>query len=536
MTEQRSKTTEQANRAVQANTTGQSGNIASQAGNMAEIKAGNTPLLQVSDLSIAFHNQSPVVKGVSFELYKGETLALVGESGSGKSLSALSIPSLLPSSAKVLSGDITFSGENLAQKTPKQLQAIRGNEIGIIFQEPMTSLNPLQSIGKQISEIIQLHRPIAGQALVDEVVQRLDEVGIENAAERFSALPHQLSGGQRQRVMIAMAIANNPKLLIADEPTTALDTHIQRQILDLIQDLQQKYQLAVLLITHDLNIVRDYAQRVCVMQYGHIIEQGDTEQVFESPKEDYTHMLIHSAPEGEPVPLQSDATEILRVDNLNVWYPIRKGVFKRIAGYIKAVTEANFSLKQGECIGFLGASGSGKTSLGMAILRLIQSEGQILFDNQPLHQLKGKALREIRKDLQVVLQDPFGSLSPRMTVGDIIAEGLKVHFQLTMEEIEHKVCEVMQEVGLNLDSRHRYPHEFSGGQRQRISIARALILKPKLIVLDEPTSALDKSIQKQVVALLKSLQEKHQISYILITHDPATAQAMCHQTIRLDQH
>lgn len=504
-------------------------------------------LLTVSDLTIGFNHQPDVVKGISFTLDKGETLALVGESGSGKSLSALSIPGLLPSSAQIRTGRVIFnqqtlfsdqedeSGKKQLQQQAKTLQAIRGDDVGIIFQEPMTSLNPLQSIGKQISEMIQLHRPVSGQALFDEVVQRLDEVGIDNASERFSTLPHQLSGGQRQRVMIAMAIANNPKLLIADEPTTALDTHIQKQILDLIQDLQNKYQLAVLLITHDLNIVRDYAQRVCVMQHGEIIEQGETEQVFEQPKEDYTHMLIHSAPEGEPVPLKADASELLKVDQLNVWYPIRKGIMKRIHGYIKAVTGATFSLKQGECIGFLGASGSGKTSLGMAILRLINSEGSILFDNQPLHQLTGKALRKVRKELQVVLQDPFGSLSPRMTVGDIIAEGLNVHFELSPEETEQKVCSVMQEVGLDIESRHRYPHEFSGGQRQRVSIARALILKPKLIVLDEPTSALDKSIQKQVVQLLKSLQEKYQISYILITHDPATAQAMCHQTIRLDQ-
>ncbi len=504
-------------------------------------------LLIVSDLTIGFNHQPDVVKGISFTLDKGETLALVGESGSGKSLSALSIPGLLPSSAQIRMGKVSFnqqtlfsdkedeSGKKQLQQQAKTLQAIRGDEIGIIFQEPMTSLNPLQSIGKQISEMIQLHRPVSGQALVDEVVQRLDEVGIDNATERFNTLPHQLSGGQRQRVMIAMAIANNPKLLIADEPTTALDTHIQKQILDLIKDLQNKYQLAVLLITHDLNIVRDYAQRVCVMQHGEIIEQGETEQVFEQPEEDYTHMLIHSAPEGKPVPLKADASELLKVDQLNVWYPIRKGIMKRIHGYIKAVTGATFSLKQGECIGFLGASGSGKTSLGMAILRLINSEGSILFDNQPLHQLTGKSLRKVRKELQVVLQDPFGSLSPRMTVGDIIAEGLNVHFELSPEETEQKVCAVMQEVGLDIESRHRYPHEFSGGQRQRVSIARALILKPKLIVLDEPTSALDKSIQKQVVQLLKSLQEKYQISYILITHDPATAQAMCHQTIRLDQ-
>lgn len=510
----------------------------------------SSPLLTVEQLSLGFHGQAPVVEDISFHIHKGETLALVGESGSGKSISALTIPGLLPSSARIHRGKICFDQDTLLEISPSQheapfaiqndislqrrLQGIRGNRIGIIFQEPMTSLNPLHSIGKQIAEIIQLHRPVSGQALTDEVIQRLEEVGIEQASERINDLPHQLSGGQRQRVMIAMAIANNPELLIADEPTTALDTHIQRQILDLIQSLQQKYQLAVLLITHDLNIVRDYAQRVCVMQHGRIIEQGNTEQIFTAPEQDYTHMLIHSAPEGEPVPLQDQAETLLTVDNLNVWYPVRKGILKRIHGYIKAVTAASFQLKQGECIGFLGASGSGKTSLGMAILRLIRSEGSIVFDNQPLHQLSGKALRGIRKDLQVVLQDPFGSLSPRMTVGDIIAEGLRVHSERSAEDIEQAVCDVMAEVGLDSDLRHRYPHEFSGGQRQRISIARALILKPKLIVLDEPTSALDKSIQKQVVALLKSLQEKHQISYILITHDPATAEAMCHQTIRLD--
>lgn len=492
-------------------------------------------LLEVKALTLAFGNADPVVKQVSFSVARGETLGIVGESGSGKSLSALSIPRLLPSNAKHLSGEILFDGLQLHQLSEKELMRLRGERISVIFQEPMSSLNPLHSIGKQIAEIIQLHRPMGKKEVFTEVVKRLQEVGIDNAEQRFDALPHQLSGGQRQRVMIAMAIANEPELLIADEPTTALDQQIQTQILDLIKDLQQKYQMAVLLITHDLNIVRGYADRVCVMQQGQVVESDSTEAIFSQPKQDYTRMLLAADPDGEPVPIQPDATELLKVKELNVWYPIRTGLLKRVTGHIKAVTGAEFNLRQGECIGFLGASGSGKTSLGMAILQLINSDGQIHFDGKDLNQLSTEEMRQMRKEIQVVLQDPFGSLSPRMTVGDIIAEGLKVHYPASDEEIERAVNLAMQEVGLDPDTRYRYPHEFSGGQRQRIAIARALILKPSLIVLDEPTSALDKSVQKQVVELLKSLQVKRQISYILITHDPTVAQSMCHKVIRLDQ-
>ena len=495
----------------------------------------STPLLQVNNLTLAFGDQPPIVKEVSFSLSAGETLGLVGESGSGKSLSALSIPRLLPSNAQQLSGEVLFDGQALGQADERTLMGLRGNRISVIFQEPMSSLNPLQSIGKQVAEIIRLHRPLSKESLFQETVARLKEVGIEQAEERYQALPHQLSGGQRQRVMIAMAIANEPELLIADEPTTALDQQIQGQILDLIQSLQQKYQMAVLLITHDLNIVRDYADRVCVMQHGEIIEQGTTEQIFNQPTHDYTRMLLQADPEGEPVPLKESAPELLKVEHLNVWYPIRQGLFKKVVGHIKAVTDADFSLQQGECVGFLGASGSGKTSLGMAILRLIESDGSIHFNGQDLSQLSAEEMRQARKQIQVVLQDPFGSLSPRMTIGDIIAEGLRVHYPAPEPEIEALVSAAMQEVGLDRDSRHRYPHEFSGGQRQRIAIARALILKPKLIVLDEPTSALDKSVQKQVVELLKSLQIKHQVSYILITHDPTVARAICHKVLHLDQ-
>ncbi len=494
------------------------------------------PLLEVNDLTLAFGNAAPVVKQVSFSVDRGETLGIVGESGSGKSLSALSIPRLLPANARHLSGEILFDGLKLDQQNEKQLMALRGDRISVIFQEPMSSLNPLHSIGKQIAEIIQLHRPLLGKKeLFNEVVKRLQEVGIDNAEQRYDALPHQLSGGQRQRVMIAMAIANEPELLIADEPTTALDQQIQTQILDLIKDLQQKYRMAVLLITHDLNIVRDYADRVCVMQQGEVVESDTTEVIFAQPKQDYTRMLLAADPDGKPVPLKTDAADLLEVKQLNVWYPIRTGLLKRVTGHIKAVTGAEFNLRQGECIGFLGASGSGKTSLGMAILRLINSDGQIHFAGKDLNQLSAEEMRLMRKQIQVVLQDPFGSLSPRMTVGDIIAEGLRVHYPASDEENEQAVTLAMQEVGLDPATRYRYPHEFSGGQRQRIAIARALILKPSLIVLDEPTSALDKSVQKQVVELLKSLQVKRQISYILITHDPAVAQSMCHKVIRLDQ-
>ena len=490
------------------------------------------PLLDVTGLTLAFGQAKPVVNQVSFAVDRGETLGIVGESGSGKSLSALSIPRLLPVTAQQLAGKVLFDGQDLSQCSEKQLMALRGNRISVIFQEPMSSLNPLHSIGKQIAEIIQLHRPLNKKEVFAEVVRRLQEVGIDNAEQRFDALPHQLSGGQRQRVMIAMAIANEPELLIADEPTTALDQQIQKQILDLIKALQQKYRMAVLLITHDLNIVRDYADRVCVMQQGQVVEQGATEQIFRNAEQEYTRMLLAADPDGAPVPLQPDANELLKVEQLNVWYPIRSGLFKKVTGHVKAVTGAGFSLRQGECIGFLGASGSGKTSLGMAILRLISSDGRIRFNGQDLNRLSAEEMRQARKQIQVVLQDPFGSLSPRMTVGDIIAEGLKVHYPETATE--PAVIQAMQEVGLDPDSRHRYPHEFSGGQRQRVAIARAVILKPKLIVLDEPTSALDKSVQKQVVELLKSLQSKHQISYILITHDPAVARSMCHQVIHLD--
>lgn len=493
------------------------------------------PLLSVSNLVIGFGSQPPVVNNVSFELHKGQTLALVGESGSGKTLTGLAIPNLLPSGAKIRSGQIHFKGQALENLSVKAYQALRGRQISVIFQEPMTALNPLQSIGKQIAEIIELHRPLSKKEVVQEVIARLTEVGIEHAEQRLQDLPHQLSGGQRQRVMIAMAIANQPDLLIADEPTTALDAHIQGQILTLLSELQQKYQLAVLLITHDLNIVRRYANQVCVMKQGQLIEQADTETLFAHPKADYTQALIHSAPEGQPVPLAEKAPTLLEVQGLNVWYPIKRGLLKRTKGHLKAITNMSFALKKGECIGLLGASGSGKTSLGMAILKLIHSQGHIIFDGQNLNQLSNEALRQQRQHLQVVLQDPFGSLSPRMTVGDIIAEGLRVHApQLSDAEIEAQLCQVMQEVELMPESRFRYPHEFSGGQRQRISIARALILKPKLIVLDEPTSALDKTIQKQVVALLKNLQLKYAISYLLITHDPSIAQAMCHQVIDLN--
>ncbi len=494
-----------------------------------------SPLLQVDHLTLAFGTDAPVVNDVSFRVSRGETLGIVGESGSGKSLSALSIPMLLPGSAKRLGGEILFDGTNLAELSEKQLMGLRGNRISVIFQEPMSSLNPLHSIGKQIAETIRLHRPLSKEELFQETVKRLQEVGIEHAEQRYHALPHQLSGGQRQRVMIAMAIANEPDLLIADEPTTALDQQIQTQILDLIRSLQQKYQMAVLLITHDLNIVRDYADHVCVMQHGKVVETADTEKIFSQPEQDYTRMLLAADPDGEPVPVSEDAKELLKVEQLNVWYPIRTGLLKRVTGHIKAVTGAEFTLAHGECIGFLGASGSGKTSLGMAILRLIDSDGSIQFNGQDLNQLSAEAMRQARKQIQVVLQDPFGSLSPRMTIGEIIAEGLKVHYPAPESEIEAAVTEAMLEVGLNPETRHRYPHEFSGGQRQRVAIARAVILKPKLIVLDEPTSALDKSVQKQVVELLKSLQVKRQISYILITHDPTVAQSMCHKVIRLDQ-
>ncbi|MDO3385692.1 ABC transporter ATP-binding protein [Gilvimarinus sp. SDUM040013] len=495
-------------------------------------------VLSIKNLSVAFRQEQAlrtVVEDLSFDLLRGETLALVGESGSGKSVTAQSILKLLPEhSAVYQSGSIEFGGENLLASSERALQRVRGNKISMIFQEPMTSLNPLQTIEKQLFESLMLHgKATQRERARPKIVQWLQRVGIQDPQRRLSSLPHELSGGERQRVMIAMALVNEPDVLIADEPTTALDVTVQAQILRLLKQLQHDFNMTVLFITHDLNIVRSLADRVAIMQSGKLLEVGDQTQVFASPQHDYTGMLLSSSP-GEPPPHISDQSDVLlKVEELNTWFPIKAGIFKRTVDHVKAVNNVAFELRHGETLGVVGESGSGKTTLGRSILRLIESRGFAGYGREQsnLFELDRKALKTLRREIQIIFQDPYGSLSPRMSVSDIVAEGLRVHERLTASEIDERVVAVLEKVRIDPDARHRYPNEFSGGQRQRIAIARALILKPKLLVLDEPTSALDRSVQKDVIELLKSLQSEYGLAYIFISHDLEVVRAMSHKIL-----
>jgi microcin C transport system ATP-binding protein len=490
-------------------------------------------LLEVENLSVAFGKRR-VVDGVSFTLDGGETLALVGESGSGKSLTALSILQLLPAGGTNPAGSITLAGEQLIGASQQTLLHARGQLAGIVFQEPMTSLNPLHRIGRQVGEAVQLHRKMAKEARRARVIEVLRQAGFADAEHRLDAFPHQLSGGQRQRVVIAMALANDPALLIADEPTTALDVTIQARILNLLAELKTARGLALLLISHDLQIVRRYADRVCVMKDGVVVEAGRVTDVFAAPKHPYTRMLLAAVPKGAPAPLAKGAKTLVEAQDVKVHFPIRRGLLRRTVGHVKAVDGVSFRLHEGETLGLVGESGSGKSTLGFALLRLQHAEGRIVFAGTDLATVNKRDLRRLRSSMQVVFQDPFGSLSPRMTVGDIVAEGLTVHDpDLTRAERNRRVAEELDEVGLPIDALNRYPHEFSGGQRQRIAIARAMVLKPRFVVLDEPTSALDMSVQAQIVDLLRRLQQRHGLGYLFISHDLKVVRALAHRLIVL---
>lgn len=494
-------------------------------------------LLEVNNLSVDFRQDGQVthaVRGVSFTVDRGETVALVGESGSGKSVTALSTVALLGGSSEV-SGSVTYDGQEMIGADKKLLRRVRGNDISFIFQEPMTSLNPLHTLERQISESLELHQGIVGDALKERVLGLLRKVGIRDPETRLGAYPHQLSGGQRQRVMIAMALANKPDILIADEPTTALDVTIQAQILELLAELKNSENMGLLFITHDLAIVQRIADKVCVMQGGEIVEAGPTAEIFGNPKHPYTQKLLGAHSTGRPDPVAQDAQEVVRTENLKIWFPIQRGFMKKTVGHVKAVNDATICVRAGETLGIVGESGSGKTTLALAIMRLISSEGGIFFDDVDVSKWSNKQLRDLRKDMQIVFQDPFGSLSPRMTCEQIIAEGLGVHARVDRYTSEELVREVMVEVGLEPVMMHRYPHEFSGGQRQRIAIARALILRPKLIVLDEPTSALDMTVQVQIVDLLRDLQVKYGLAYLFISHDLTVVRAMSHKMIVMKQ-
>ena len=494
-------------------------------------------LLEIRDLSVDFGTGDKAVRavrGVSFDIRRGETVALVGESGSGKSVTALSVLQLLAyPAASHPTGSIRFQGKELVGASTRDLLAVRGNRISMIFQEPMTSLNPLHTIERQVNEVLILHKGLSREAARKRTLELLEQVGIPDASNRLDAYPHQLSGGQRQRVMIAMARANEPDLLIADEPTTALDVTIQAQILKLLKSLQARYGMALLFITHDLGIVRKMADRVCVMTQGRIVEQGPVAEVFDRPQHSYTQHLLSAEPKGRPAATDPAAPEILRLDDLKVHFPIRRGVMRRTVGHVKAVDGVSLALREGHTIGLVGESGSGKTTLGLALLRLERSEGGIRFDGHELQGLGQRELRPMRREMQIVFQDPFSSLSPRMSVGEIVGEGLEVHGIGTKQERDVLIDRVLREVGLDPSSRERYPHEFSGGQRQRISIARALVLKPRLIVLDEPTSALDMSVQAQIVDLLRDLQQRYKLAYLFISHDLKVVRALADEVVVL---
>ncbi|MEO0744430.1 MAG: ABC transporter ATP-binding protein [Pseudomonadota bacterium] len=496
-----------------------------------------TALLDVKDLRVAFRQDGQVteaVRGVSFSVGRGETVALVGESGSGKSVSALSTVSLLGDSAEV-SGSVTYDGQQMIGAGDRLLRKVRGNDISFIFQEPMTSLNPLHTIYKQVAESLALHQGLAGDDARARILELMDKVGIRDAESRLNAYPHQLSGGQRQRVMIAMALANKPDILIADEPTTALDVTIQAQILDLLADLKASEGMGLLFITHDLGIVRRIADRVCVMQNGEIVETGPTAEIFDAPKHPYTQKLLSAEPKGQPAPVPTGAEVVAETENLKIWFPIHAGLLRRTVGHVKAVNDATLQVRAGETVGIVGESGSGKTTLALAVMRLIASEGRIVYMGQDIRTWSVRQLRRLRKDMQIVFQDPFGSLSPRMTAMQIIAEGLGVHGTEDARPLRQIVAEVMDEVGLDPTTMDRYPHEFSGGQRQRIAIARAMVLRPKLVVLDEPTSALDMTVQVQIVDLLRDLQVKYGLAFLFISHDLKVVRAMSHKVLVMKQ-
>src|ERR1700722_360560 len=484
----------------------------------------NQPLLDVRDLSVVFHQQSGdtiAVDRISFSIRRGQCVALVGESGSGKSVSALSVLKLLPyPSASHPSGSILFKGRELLKLSEHEMRSIRGNDISIIFQEPMTSLNPLHTIEMQIGEVLRLHNNIGGRMVRSRTLELLTQVGIPDRETRLGSYPHHLSGGQRQRVMIAMALANEPNLLIADEPTTAPDVTVQAQILTLLAEIRARLGMSLLFITHDLGIVRRIADVVCVMNGGKIVEQGPVEQVFPSPQHPYPRALLAAEPKPDPAPPRPKSPVVISADQLKVWFPIKRGLLRKTVGHIKAVDGVSLSVRKGETLGVVGESGSGKTTLGLALLRLISSDGPIVFLRKDIQGLRFKAMRRFRRDMQIVFQDPFGSLSPRMSVGDIVAEGLSVHQRALSEtERETRVIKALRDVGLDPATRFRYPHEFSGGQRQRISIARAVVLEPNFVVLDEPTSALDMLFQAQMVDLLRELQRKRDLTYMFISHD-----------------
>ncbi|MCO4316857.1 ABC transporter ATP-binding protein [Phyllobacterium sp. 21LDTY02-6] len=500
------------------------------------MSASQAPLLSVRDLSVAFtqgEKQSMAVDHISFDIFPGETVALVGESGSGKSVSALSILKLLPyPPASHPSGQILFNGEDLLDKDERDLRRVRGNDITMIFQEPMTSLNPLHTIEKQIGEILKLHQGLGDRAARERTLTLLQEVGIRDPEKRLGAYPHQLSGGQRQRVMIAMALANRPKLLIADEPTTALDVTVQAQILELLAELKSAQGMSMLFITHDLGIVRKIADRVCVMTGGKIVETGPTREIFDNPQHAYTRHLLAAEPRGNPPGADLSAAPVMRGENVKVWFPIKEGFLRRTVDHVKAVDGIDVTIRAGQTLGVVGESGSGKTTLGLALARMISSEGVIRFGETDINQYSFKQMRPLRRELQIVFQDPFGSLSPRMSVADIIAEGLEVHEpRLSAQDRDARVVSALKEVNLDPENRFRYPHEFSGGQRQRIAIARAMVLNPRFVMLDEPTSALDMSVQAQVVDLLRSLQQRHNLAYLFISHDLKVVKALANDVL-----
>ena len=494
------------------------------------------PLLSVRDLSVQFtqgQKQNLAVDRVSFDVMPGQTVALVGESGSGKSVSALSVLKLLPyPAASHPSGSVLFKGEDLLARDENALRKVRGNKITMIFQEPMTSLNPLHTVERQIGEILKIHQGMGEQKARQRTLELLEQVGIRDAEKRLGAFPHQLSGGQRQRVMIAMSLANQPELLIADEPTTALDVTVQAQILELLAELKAARNMSMLFITHDLGIVRRIADRVCVMTGGKIVEQGPTAEIFDNPQHEYTRHLLASEPKGKPPEADPSAPVVMKGDDIRVWFPIKKGFMRRTVDHVKAVDGVDVEVRAGQTLGIVGESGSGKTTLGLALSRMISSEGRIRLDDRTIDQYSFRQMRPLRREMQIVFQDPFGSLSPRMSVAEIIEEGLEIHEpRMKRDERDDLVVQVLNEVGLDPEARFRYPHEFSGGQRQRIAIARAMVLKPRFVMLDEPTSALDMSVQAQVVDLLRDLQKRYSLAYLFISHDLKVIRALANEVM-----